>query len=120
MAKIDGSDPIEVCALPTVPLFVEGEVLDNPKQVKADLKDDIGAYNAKMLVNMSDFFQKQVESKSAGAKKMISPDGESCTLASNPPDNSEEEDHVVRLLHPLCHSALHPHSHRWLICDTTP
>ena len=78
MATIDGADPIEVCALPTVPLFVDGEVLENPKQVKADLKDDLSAYNAKMLENMSDFFQTQVESKSA-AKKMISPDGESCT-----------------------------------------
>ena len=79
MIRIGGSDPIEVCALPTVPLYVEGEVLDNPKQVKADLKDDLGAYNAKMLVNMSAFFQDKVEAKSAGAKKMVSPDGESCT-----------------------------------------
>ena len=72
-------DPIEVCALPTVPLFVEGEVLDNPKQVSAELKDDLTAYNKEMLVNMSNFFQDKVEAKSAGAKKMISPDGESCT-----------------------------------------
>jgi hypothetical protein len=78
-ATIEGSDPIEVCALPTADLYVEGEVLDNPKSVKADLKDDIAAYNARMLWNMSEFFQAQVESKSAGAKKTISPDGESCT-----------------------------------------
>eukprot|EP01046_Picozoa_sp_COSAG06_P032579 COSAG06_NODE_3268_length_5589_cov_69.631857_3_plen_88_part_00 len=75
---IDGGDPIELCALPTVPLFMEGEVLDNPEQVKAELKDDLAAYNAKMLENMSDFFQAQVESKSLDARKMISPDGDSC------------------------------------------
>ena len=79
-ATIEGSEPIEVCALPTQPLYVDGEVLDNPKQVAAELnKDDLTAYNKEMLVNMSNFFQKKVEAKSAGAKKTISPDGESCT-----------------------------------------
>ena len=77
-ATIDGSDPIEVCVTPTEPLFVEGAVLENPKQVKADLKDDLGAYNARMLVNMSEFFQAQVESKSPGTVS-VSPDGDSCT-----------------------------------------
>ena len=53
-------------------------MLENPKQVKADLKDDLGAYNARMLVNMSEFFQAQVESKSPGTVS-VSPDGDSCT-----------------------------------------
>eukprot|EP01046_Picozoa_sp_COSAG06_P084057 COSAG06_NODE_30903_length_530_cov_0.979118_1_plen_76_part_01 len=58
-----GSDPIEVCALPSVDLYVDGEVLDNPKQVKAELKADLAAYNAKMLENMAEFFHAQVESQ---------------------------------------------------------
>jgi hypothetical protein len=74
---IEGSAPIEVCALPTVPLYAEGEVLDNPKQVR-DYHWD-GQYNEKMLENMSKFFQQNVESQSAGAKKVVSPDGDTCT-----------------------------------------
>ena len=76
---IEGSDPIEVCAMPTADLVVDGEVLGNPKKVKGDLKDDLAAYNARMLENMAEFFQVQVESKSAGATKVVSPDGDSCT-----------------------------------------
>lgn len=78
MATIEGSEPIEVCGIPTTELFVEGEVLDNPRQVEAELKDDLSKYNKMMLANMADFFQAQVESKSAGAK-VVSPYGDSCT-----------------------------------------
>ena len=127
---IDGSDPIEVCALPTGDkpedhMFVDGEVLENPKSVKADLKDDLAAYNAKMLENMSEFFQAQVESKSAGAKKIISPDGESCAYGLQPTlaDSScqgEEKDHVVSaFVHTLPTAFVHPLA-SMADCDTTP
>jgi len=32
--------------------------------------DDLAAYNAKMLENMAELFEAQVESKAAGARKM--------------------------------------------------
>ena len=78
MAAIEGSESIELCTQPTEDLFLEGDVLDNLKHVKADLGDDLSAYDAQMLENMSDFFQGQVESKSAGTIT-VSPEGESCT-----------------------------------------
>ena len=79
VVEIVGSDPIEVCGLPTEELFVAGDVLDNPKSVKAELKDDLSAYNAQMLENMAKFFQAQVESKSAGKTVSVTPDGADCT-----------------------------------------
>eukprot|EP01046_Picozoa_sp_COSAG06_P009652 COSAG06_NODE_507_length_14929_cov_109.047067_1_plen_82_part_00 len=75
----EDSDAIEVCAIPATELYVDGEVLDNPRQVEAELKDDLSKYNAYMLENMAEFFQAQVESKSAGEPIMVTPEGADCT-----------------------------------------
>ena len=64
LVTIDGTDPIAVHAMPADDLTVEGEVMENQNQVKADLKDDMDAYNAKMLSNFQEFFAEKVESKS--------------------------------------------------------
>jgi hypothetical protein len=59
-----GADPIIVCKMPTEDLVIEGEVMKNQESVKADLKDDIPAYDKKMLENFHAFFKEKVEDKS--------------------------------------------------------